>query len=62
VPGMYITGAGTHPGPSVSGIPGQQAARTIIRDCRRDGVRPAGQGRAARQLRPTTPAEPPVLV
>jgi phytoene dehydrogenase-like protein len=35
VPGMYITGAGTHPGPSVSGIPGQQAARTILRDARR---------------------------
>jgi phytoene dehydrogenase-like protein len=34
VHGMYITGAGTHPGPSVSGIPGQQAARTILRELR----------------------------
>ena len=31
VPGLFITGAGTHPGPSVSGIPGQQAARVILR-------------------------------
>jgi phytoene dehydrogenase-like protein len=32
VPGYYATGAGTHPGPSVSGIPGQLAARTILGD------------------------------
>ena len=31
VPGYYITGGGTHPGPSVSGIPGQQAARVVLR-------------------------------
>jgi phytoene dehydrogenase-like protein len=36
VAGFYITGAGTHPGPSVSGIPGQQAARTLLRDLRSD--------------------------
>jgi phytoene dehydrogenase-like protein len=38
VPGYYITGAGTHPGPSVSGIPGQLAARTVLSDL---GRRPA---------------------
>jgi phytoene dehydrogenase-like protein len=32
VPGLYLSGGGTHPGPSVSGIPGQQAARTLLRD------------------------------
>ncbi|MDT7669059.1 MAG: hypothetical protein QOC74_1842 [Pseudonocardiales bacterium] len=32
VPGLYLSGAGTHPGPSVSGLPGQQAARTLLRD------------------------------
>jgi phytoene dehydrogenase-like protein len=37
VPGYFITGAGTHPGPSVSGIPGQQAARTVLRELRRPG-------------------------
>ena len=31
VPGYFITGGGTHPGPSVSGIPGQQAARVVER-------------------------------
>jgi phytoene dehydrogenase-like protein len=30
--GLYLTGAGSHPGPSVSGIPGQLAAREILRD------------------------------
>lgn len=39
LPGMYITGAGTHPGPSVSGIPGQQAARTVLRDLRSTPLR-----------------------
>jgi phytoene dehydrogenase-like protein len=32
VPGLYLSGGGTHPGPSVSGLPGQQAARTLLRD------------------------------
>jgi len=35
VPGLYLSGAGAHPGPSVSGLPGQQAARTLLRDLRR---------------------------
>jgi len=34
VPGLYLSGAGAHPGPSVSGLPGQQAARTLLRDLR----------------------------
>jgi phytoene dehydrogenase-like protein len=34
LPGFYLTGAGTHPGPSVSGIPGQLAARTLLGDRR----------------------------
>jgi phytoene dehydrogenase-like protein len=32
VPGLYLTGAGTHPGGSVSGIPGQLAAKVLVRD------------------------------
>lgn len=35
VPGLYLSGAGAHPGPSVSGLPGQQAARTLLRDLRK---------------------------
>ena len=36
VPGYFITGGGTHPGPSVSGIPGQQAARVVARALQKD--------------------------
>jgi phytoene dehydrogenase-like protein len=39
--GLYQCGAGTHPGGGVTGAPGHNAAREIIRDFRR--------GRAARQ-------------
>jgi phytoene dehydrogenase-like protein len=31
IDGLFITGAGSHPGPSVCGIPGQLAAREILR-------------------------------
>jgi phytoene dehydrogenase-like protein len=34
VRGLYMCGAGTHPGGGVSGIPGHNAAREILRDCR----------------------------
>jgi phytoene dehydrogenase-like protein len=30
VPGLFLSGGGTHPGPSVSGIPGQLAARKVL--------------------------------
>jgi phytoene dehydrogenase-like protein len=33
--GLYMCGAGTHPGGGVSGIPGHNAAREILRDARR---------------------------
>lgn len=36
VPGYFITGGGSHPGPSVSGIPGQQAARVVARSLAKD--------------------------
>lgn len=32
VPGLYVTGATTHPGGSVSGRPGRNAARTLLTD------------------------------
>ncbi|HYM18455.1 MAG TPA: NAD(P)/FAD-dependent oxidoreductase [Micropepsaceae bacterium] len=37
--GLYMCGAGTHPGGGVTGAPGHNAAREILRDLRR-GVRP----------------------
>lgn len=35
VPGLYTCGAGTHPGGGVTGAPGHNAAREILRDLRR---------------------------
>ena len=32
VPGLYLCGAGAHPGGGVTGVPGHNAAREIIRD------------------------------
>ena len=36
--GLYICGSGTHPGGGVTGVPGHNAAREIIRDFRRSKV------------------------
>ena len=33
IEGLYLCGAGAHPGGGVSGIPGHNAAREILRDC-----------------------------
>jgi phytoene dehydrogenase-like protein len=33
--GLYLCGAGAHPGGGVTGIPGRNAAREILRDVRR---------------------------
>jgi phytoene dehydrogenase-like protein len=37
IPGLYMCGAGTHPGGGVSGLPGHNAAREIVRDLRKRG-------------------------
>jgi phytoene dehydrogenase-like protein len=58
VPGLYLTGAGTHPGGSVSGIPGQLAARVVLGDLgERAASRPPGQagGRAVGQRESRVP-------
>ncbi|MGH6890245.1 MAG: phytoene desaturase family protein [Rhizomicrobium sp.] len=34
IPGLYMCGAGTHPGGGVSGIPGHNAAREVLKDWR----------------------------
>lgn len=33
--GLYLTGAGTHPGGGISGMPGYNTAKTILRDLRK---------------------------
>ncbi len=35
IPGLYLCGSGTHPGGGVTGVPGHNAAREILRDLRR---------------------------
>lgn len=35
VPGLYLCGAGTHPGGGVMGVPGRNAATVVLRDHRR---------------------------
>ena len=35
VAGLYLCGAGAHPGGGVTGVPGMNAAREILRDARR---------------------------
>ena len=39
LPGLYLCGAGTHPGGGVTGAPGHNAAREILRDVRRGRLR-----------------------
>ena len=34
VPGVYLCGAGAHPGGNISGAPGHNAAREILKDVR----------------------------
>ena len=40
--GLYMCGAGTHPGGGVTGVPGHNAAREILRDARRARRFPKG--------------------
>jgi len=40
--GLYMCGAGTHPGGGVTGVPGHNAAREILRDARRLRLFPKG--------------------
>jgi phytoene dehydrogenase-like protein len=49
IEGLFLTGGGTHPGPSVSGIPGALAARKVLAVARGIGARPRDGRRAEAQ-------------
>ncbi|UAK39427.1 NAD(P)/FAD-dependent oxidoreductase [Gordonia bronchialis] len=36
IPGLYLTGAGTHPVAGISGMPGQNAARVMLKEFRKE--------------------------
>ena len=38
IPGLYMCGSGTHPGGGVTGLPGRNAAREILKDVKRKRV------------------------
>lgn len=42
VAGLYLCGSGAHPGGGVTGLPGRNAAREIIRDLKKGARRPRG--------------------
>lgn len=39
--GLYLSGAGTHPGPAITGLPGHNTAQTVLEDLGRAGRRAA---------------------
>jgi phytoene dehydrogenase-like protein len=53
VRGLYLCGAGTHPGGGVTGANGRNCAREVLRDARR-GRRPSGLSRRRQAERATT--------
>jgi hypothetical protein len=40
VPGLFLTGSGTHPVAGISGMPGQNAAKTMIKQLKRAAKHP----------------------
>ena len=48
LPGLYMCGAGTHPGGGVTGAPGHNAAREILIDFRRGRLRRLARSAAQR--------------
>jgi len=47
ISGLYLCGSGTHPGGGVTGAPGQNASREVIKDLKA-GAKPRQRSEAAR--------------
>ena len=61
VPGLFLSGSGTHPIAGINGMPGMNAAKTVLRVLRKEGgawTTPsiAGAARPTSPGRPSTPA------
>src|SRR5215470_11226511 len=60
IPGLYQTGGSTHPGGSITGAPGRNAAMVLLADLGHDPAQvmaaPARAGAAAAQARASSPA------
>jgi phytoene dehydrogenase-like protein len=41
IEGLYLCGAGAHPGGGVTGAPGYNAAHQVLRDCKRGKIKMA---------------------
>jgi hypothetical protein len=54
VEGLYLSGAGTHPGGGVSGANGRNCAREVLRDVHRQDLRAAARRRAGQLPTRTT--------
>ena len=50
VPGLYMCGSGTHPGGGVTGLPGHNAAREVLRDFKRSVPHPECEGSEPRRM------------
>ena len=46
--GLYMCGAGTHPGGGVTGLPGHNAAREILRDAKAQLTHPLSNANRSR--------------
>ena len=44
IPGLFLTGSGTHPVAGISGMPGQNAARTMLKVFKREDRKAKGVG------------------
>jgi phytoene dehydrogenase-like protein len=54
IKGLYLCGSGQHPGGGVSGVPGHNAAREILRDLRSVRVRSHARALTRRPARPSS--------
>ena len=60
VPGLYLSGSGTHPIAGINGMPGMNAAKTLIKALRKQGGAPAGARRVTSVPAPADSEQVPV--